>query len=91
MKEVSIEWRLPPKQNFHYLLTDWVLSTLQIGKRSQVSIIYSTTIPVIFSVKRYADVLDEVCKRRNIQVNLKTLLVEVSLSAFACSGAKHDL
>lgn len=50
---------------------------LKINKRSQVSIVYSTALPVIFGVKRYADVLEAVCKKRDIQVNTKTLLVEV--------------
>lgn len=38
---------------------------------------YNTSLPVIFGVKYYADALWKLVKERNIEVNLKTELVEV--------------
>lgn len=39
--------------------------------------IYNTSLPVIFGVKKYADALWEVCKSRDIKVNTQTCLVEI--------------
>ncbi|KAK7479537.1 hypothetical protein BaRGS_00029254 [Batillaria attramentaria] len=47
------------------------------GKRDKINVIYNTSLGVIFGVKKYADSLLEVIKRRNIQVNYRTDLVEV--------------
>ncbi|XP_033227561.1 sulfide:quinone oxidoreductase, mitochondrial isoform X2 [Belonocnema kinseyi] len=46
-------------------------------RRYAINVVYNTTLPVIFGVKKYADSLWEVCKRRNINVNLQTNLVEI--------------
>ncbi|XP_022913105.2 sulfide:quinone oxidoreductase, mitochondrial-like [Onthophagus taurus] len=48
-----------------------------MGKRGGAKITYNTSLPVIFGVKRYADALWEVVKKRDIKVNLQTSLVEV--------------
>lgn len=45
--------------------------------RDNVKVVYNTALPVIFGVKKYADALWEVCKRRDITVNVQTNLVKV--------------
>ena len=52
-----------------------------MGKREHVKIIYNTPLPVIFGVKKYAEVLDRVVKSRDILVNHKTVLVEARARA----------
>ncbi|KAK4310135.1 hypothetical protein Pmani_018274 [Petrolisthes manimaculis] len=47
------------------------------GKRDQANIIYNTSLPVIFGIKKYADALWEIVKERNISVNLRHNLIEV--------------
>ncbi|XP_014223322.1 sulfide:quinone oxidoreductase, mitochondrial isoform X1 [Trichogramma pretiosum] len=47
------------------------------GKRKDVCIVYNTSLPVIFGVKKYADALWDVCKRRSINVNLRSNLIEI--------------
>ncbi|XP_067827306.1 sulfide:quinone oxidoreductase, mitochondrial [Heptranchias perlo] len=47
------------------------------GKRPKANIIYNTSLPVIFGVKKYADVLLEIVKARNIDVNYRLNLIEV--------------
>ncbi|XP_058798033.1 sulfide:quinone oxidoreductase, mitochondrial [Phymastichus coffea] len=47
------------------------------NKRNKVNVVYNTSLPVIFGVKKYADALWEVCNRRNIKVNLQTNLIEI--------------
>lgn len=47
------------------------------NKRQNAKIIYNTALPVIFGVKYFADALWKVVKQRNIDVNLKTNLIEV--------------
>ncbi|XP_063930680.1 sulfide:quinone oxidoreductase, mitochondrial [Zophobas morio] len=49
----------------------------KVGKRDKAAVIYNTSLPVIFGVKKYADALWEICAERQIQVNLRTNLVEV--------------
>lgn len=53
------------------------LKYYQAGKRSAANVTYNTSLPVIFGVKRYADALWKVAKERNVNVNLRTCLVEV--------------
>uniref|UniRef100_A0A1B6EDK7 Sulfide:quinone oxidoreductase, mitochondrial n=1 Tax=Clastoptera arizonana TaxID=38151 RepID=A0A1B6EDK7_9HEMI len=53
------------------------------GKRSKANMIYKTTLPVIFAVKKYANSLTEVCKKRNINVDFREELIEVK------SGSKE--
>lgn len=45
--------------------------------RNNIEVVYNTALPVIFGVKKYADSLWDVCKQRNIVVNLQTSLLKV--------------
>nr|QTJ02330.1 sulfide quinone oxidoreductase 1 [Xenograpsus testudinatus] len=47
------------------------------GKRDKANIIYCTSLPVIFGIKKYADALWKVVKERDITVNLRHNLIEV--------------
>lgn len=46
-------------------------------RRADAKVIYNSSLPVIFGVKHYADALWKVVKKRGIDVNLRTNLVEV--------------
>lgn len=46
--------------------------------RDNVKVVYNTALPVIFGVKKYADALWDVCKKRNIIVNVQTNLVKIN-------------
>uniref|UniRef100_A0AAG5CVT5 Sulfide:quinone oxidoreductase, mitochondrial n=1 Tax=Anopheles atroparvus TaxID=41427 RepID=A0AAG5CVT5_ANOAO len=50
------------------------------NKRKNANLFYNTSLPVLFGVKHYADALWEIVKKRNINVNLRTNLVEVKPS-----------
>ncbi|KAL0968679.1 hypothetical protein UPYG_G00270110 [Umbra pygmaea] len=56
-------------------LTDAYLR--KVGKRNKAKIVYNTSLPVLFGVKKYADALWEIVKNRDIQVNLRQNLIEV--------------
>ncbi|CAF1424080.1 unnamed protein product [Rotaria magnacalcarata] len=45
--------------------------------RDKTTVIYNTSLPVIFGVKKYAAALMEIIKERNIQLNTRLNLVEV--------------
>ncbi|XP_052454156.1 sulfide:quinone oxidoreductase, mitochondrial-like isoform X2 [Carassius gibelio] len=47
------------------------------GKRSKANIIYNTPLPKLFGVKKYADALWEIVKKRDININLRHNLIEV--------------
>eukprot|EP00094_Tigriopus_californicus_P012328 TCALIF_11917-PA protein Name:"Similar to SQRDL Sulfide:quinone oxidoreductase, mitochondrial (Homo sapiens)" AED:0.08 eAED:0.08 QI:154/1/1/1/0.85/0.75/8/258/430 len=47
------------------------------NRRDHANIIYHTSLPVIFGVKKYADALWKIVEERNIEVNLRSNLVEV--------------
>ncbi|XP_051978593.1 sulfide:quinone oxidoreductase, mitochondrial-like [Xyrauchen texanus] len=47
------------------------------GKRSKANIIFNTSLPVLFGVKKYADSLWEIVKSRDLNVNLRHNLIEV--------------
>ncbi|XP_045535608.1 sulfide:quinone oxidoreductase, mitochondrial [Papilio machaon] len=49
----------------------------KVNVRSKANIVYNTCLPVIFGVKKYADVLLKVVERKNIQVNYKTVLKQL--------------
>lgn len=49
----------------------------KVNKRNNAKIIYNTALPTIFAVKYFADALWKIIKERDIEVNLKTNLVEV--------------
>ncbi|XP_061577594.1 sulfide:quinone oxidoreductase, mitochondrial [Cololabis saira] len=47
------------------------------GKREKAKVIYNTSLPVLFGIKKYADTLWDIVKSRDLQVNLRHNLVEV--------------
>ncbi|XP_036390497.1 sulfide:quinone oxidoreductase, mitochondrial [Megalops cyprinoides] len=47
------------------------------GKRSNANIIYNTSLPVLFGIKKYAESLWEIVKTRDLTVNLRHNLTEV--------------
>lgn len=53
------------------------LLQLKTGKRAKANVIYNTSLPVIFAVKKYADSLWEIVKKRDLQINLRHNLIEV--------------
>lgn len=54
-----------------------ILVCFKYGLRDNISVTYNTALPVIFGVKKYADALWEVCKERDINVNLRRSLTKV--------------
>lgn len=52
-------------------------SLFQTGRRENATVIYNTSLPVLFGIKKYADTLWEIVKRRDLQVNLRQNLIEV--------------
>ncbi|KYM86081.1 Sulfide:quinone oxidoreductase, mitochondrial, partial [Atta colombica] len=48
--------------------------------RNNIDVVYNTALPVIFAVKKYADSLWDICKQRDITVNLQTNLVKIDPS-----------
>lgn len=46
-------------------------------KRTKANIIYNTSLPVLFGIKKYADALWDIVKRRDLQINLRQNLIEV--------------
>lgn len=58
--------------------------------RDKTTVMYNTTLPVIFGVKKYAAVLMEVVKARDIQVNFRTNLVEVDYKNKVATFEKLD-
>lgn len=47
------------------------------GKRDKANVMYKTSLPVIFAVKRYANSLNAVCKERNIDVGYRQELIKI--------------
>ena len=47
------------------------------GKRSKANVIYNTSLPVLFGIKKYAESLWDIVKQRDLQVNLRQNLIEV--------------
>ena len=56
-------------------MTDYNLR--QMGKRDKANVMYHSSLAVLFGVKKYADSLWEVVKEKNIDVNLRSNLIEV--------------
>ncbi|CAG9863655.1 unnamed protein product [Phyllotreta striolata] len=48
------------------------------NRRGNVKVTYNTSLPVIFGVKAYADALWKLCNERDINVNVRTNLVQVN-------------
>lgn len=63
-------------QKICYLTDDYLRKE---NKRSQVKVMYNTSLPVIFGVKKYADALWKICKERDITVNTRRNLVSINL------------
>uniref|UniRef100_A0A674EZ83 Sulfide:quinone oxidoreductase, mitochondrial n=1 Tax=Salmo trutta TaxID=8032 RepID=A0A674EZ83_SALTR len=61
-------------QKIMYLTDAYLRKT---GKRATANIMYNTSLPVLFGIKKYADALWEIVKNRDIQVNLRHNLIEV--------------
>ncbi|XP_005728081.1 sulfide:quinone oxidoreductase, mitochondrial [Pundamilia nyererei] len=61
-------------QKIMYLSDAYLRKT---GKRAKANVIYNTSLPVIFGVKKYADSLWEIVKKRDLQINLRHNLIEV--------------
>ncbi|KAI5100472.1 sulfide:quinone oxidoreductase, mitochondrial [Silurus meridionalis] len=61
-------------QKIMYLSDSFLRKT---GKRSKANFIYNTSLPVLFGVKKYADALWEIVKKRDLNVNLRHNLIEV--------------
>lgn len=58
-----------------YLTEDYIRRS---GRRDKVNFYYRTSLPVIFSVKHYAEQLLKLCKERDIDVGMKQELIEVN-------------
>lgn len=52
--------------------------------------IYNTSLPVIFGVKKYADALWKICTERDIAVNTRTNLVAINPDAKQATFEKLD-
>ncbi|XP_061712934.1 sulfide:quinone oxidoreductase, mitochondrial [Cydia pomonella] len=63
-------------QKIAYLADSWFNKA---NVRSKTNITYNTCLPVIFGVKKYADVLLKVVERKNIKVNYTTVLKELNV------------
>ncbi|XP_046890935.1 sulfide:quinone oxidoreductase, mitochondrial isoform X1 [Hypomesus transpacificus] len=61
-------------QKIMYLTDAYLRKT---GRRENATVIYNTSLPVLFGIKKYADTLWEIVKRRDLQVNLRQNLIEV--------------
>ncbi|KAK7891047.1 hypothetical protein WMY93_023010 [Mugilogobius chulae] len=61
-------------QKIMYLSDAYLRKT---GKRNKAKIMYNTSLPVLFGIKKYADSLWEIVKQRDLQINLRQNLIEV--------------
>ena len=67
------------KLQYSNIMHCFPLRTLQSGARDSATVTYNTSLGVIFGVKKYAERLLEVVKRKDIQVNYKHKLIEVNV------------
>ncbi|KAJ8393106.1 hypothetical protein AAFF_G00067890 [Aldrovandia affinis] len=61
-------------QKIMYLADAYLRKT---GKRPKANIIYNTSLPVLFGIKKYADSLWDVVRARDLTINLRHNLTEV--------------
>lgn len=61
-------------QKIMYLSDAYLRKT---GKREKATVIYNTSLSVLFGIKKYADALWDIVKSRDLQVNLRHNLIEV--------------
>lgn len=64
-------------QKIAYITEDYFRET---NVRNNIEVVYNTSLPVIFGVKKYADVLWHICNERKICVNTSTNLVYIDLN-----------
>lgn len=62
-------------QKILYIAEEYFRKT---GKRDKANLVYNSSLAVIFGVKKYADALWKIVKQRNINVNLRTNLIEIN-------------
>lgn len=74
-------------QKIAYLAEEYFRNT---KVRDNIEVIYNTSLPVIFGVKRYADALQQICKERNIIVNTMTNLVHINVNKREATFEKLD-
>jgi len=61
-------------QKIMYLAEDYFR---KVGKREKANVIYTAATPAIFGVKKYAEALLKVVKKRDIEIKLRHNLIEV--------------
>ncbi|CAL9696787.1 unnamed protein product [Knipowitschia caucasica] len=61
-------------QKIMYLSDAYLRKT---GKRNKATVIYNTSLPVLFGIKKYADALWDIVRERELQINLRRNLIEV--------------
>lgn len=61
-------------QKIMYITEDYLRRK---GKRNKANIMYKTSTPAIFGVKKYAQKLQEICNARNISVGLRQNLIQI--------------
>ncbi|XP_015183182.1 PREDICTED: sulfide:quinone oxidoreductase, mitochondrial isoform X4 [Polistes dominula] len=59
-----------------YLAEDYFVKT---NVRKNIDVVYHTSLPVIFGVKKYADALWKICNDRNIDVKTRLNLVKIDV------------
>ncbi|XP_050420881.1 sulfide:quinone oxidoreductase, mitochondrial [Adelges cooleyi] len=64
-------------QKIVYIFEDFLRKK---GLRDKANIMYNTSTPAIFGVKKYANRLEQLCRRRNITVNLRQNLININSS-----------
>jgi len=61
-------------QKIMYIAEDYLRRN---GKRDRVNVVYKTSTPVIFGVKKYAQKLHQICNARNITVDTRQNLMRI--------------
>ncbi|KAF0770301.1 Uncharacterized protein FWK35_00000797 [Aphis craccivora] len=61
-------------QKIMYITEDYLRRN---GKRNKANIIYKTSTPAIFGVKKYAQKLQQICNARNIEVGTRQNLIKI--------------
>lgn len=62
-------------QKIMYIAEDYLRKK---GKRDNINIMYKTSTPTIFGVKKYAQKLQQICNARNISVNTRQNLIQIN-------------
>lgn len=62
-------------QKIMYICEDYLRKK---GKRDKINIMYKTSTPTIFGVKKYAQKLQQLCDERNISVDIKKNLIQIN-------------